>query len=95
MCAAHLFLKSNILIGQRSSKDYYKRPGGGVGIWEGSLGCAFLRGSMCAEGMVIGRGGIDGYFEEQRLPVGIQECLERLRCLSQTAVCSNMGQPEW
>ncbi len=31
-----------IFIGLRSSKDYYKRPGGGVGIWEGSLGCEFL-----------------------------------------------------
>ncbi len=41
-----------IFIGLRSSKDYNKRPGGGVGIWEGSLGCEFLRGSMCAEGMV-------------------------------------------
>ncbi len=31
-------LKSNqiIFIGLRSSKDYYKRPGGGVGIWGGS-----------------------------------------------------------
>ncbi len=38
----------------RSSKDYYK-PGGGVDIWEGSLGCEFLRGWMCAEGMGYGR----------------------------------------
>ncbi len=44
-----------IFIGLRSSKDYYKRPGGGVGIWEGSLGCEFLRGWMCAEGMGCGR----------------------------------------
>ncbi len=44
-----------IFIGLRSSKDYYKRPGGGVGIWEGSLGCELLRGSMCAEGMGCGR----------------------------------------
>ncbi len=44
-----------IFIGLRSSKDYYKRPGGGVGIWEGSLGCGFLCGSMCAEGMGCGR----------------------------------------
>ncbi len=44
-----------IFIGLRSSKDYYKRPGGGVDVWEGSLGCAFLRGSMCAEGMGCGR----------------------------------------
>ncbi len=26
-----------------------------MGIWEGSLGCEFLRGSMCAEGMGYGR----------------------------------------
>ncbi len=48
-----------------------------MGIWEGSLGCEFMRGSMCAEGMVLGGGGLDGYFGEQGLPVGIQECLER------------------
>ncbi len=49
--------KSNeiIFIGLRSSKDYYKRPGSGVGIWEGSLGCEYLRGWMCAEGMGCGR----------------------------------------
>ncbi len=40
-----------IFIGLRSSKDYYKRPVGGGGIWEGSLVCEFLRGSTCAEGM--------------------------------------------
>ncbi len=27
---------------------------------------------------VVEGGGLDGYFGEQRLPVGIQECLERL-----------------
>ncbi len=48
-----------------------------MGIWEGSLGFEFLRGSMCAEGMGCGGGGLDGYFGEQGLPVGIQECLER------------------
>ncbi len=53
-------IKSNHFIGLWSSKDYYKRPGGGVGIWEGSLGCEFLHGSMCAEGMVLGGGGLDG-----------------------------------
>ncbi len=26
-----------------------------MGIWEGSLGCEFLRGSICAEGMGCGR----------------------------------------
>ncbi len=44
-----------IFIGLRSSKDYYKRPGGGVGIWEGLLGCEFLLGWMCVEGMGCGR----------------------------------------
>ncbi len=32
-----------------------------MGIWEGSLGCEFLRGSMCAEGMGCERCGLDGY----------------------------------
>ncbi len=63
-----------IFIGLRSSKDYYKRLRSGASIWKGSLGCEFLRGSMCAEGMGCG---LDGYFGEQGLPVGIQECLER------------------
>ncbi len=31
-----------IFIGLRSSKNYYKRPGGGLGIWEGSLGFEFF-----------------------------------------------------
>ncbi len=48
-----------------------------MGIWEGSLGCEFLPESMCAEEMVMGGGGLEGYFGEQRLPGGIQECLER------------------
>ncbi len=68
---------SNHVIGLRSIKYYYKRPRGGVGKWEGSLGCEFLRGSMCAEVMGVGGGGLDGYFGEQGLPAGIQECLER------------------
>ncbi len=51
------FIESNqiIFIGLRISKDYYKRPGGGVGVWKGSVRCEFLRGSMCAEGMGCGR----------------------------------------
>ncbi len=44
-----------IFIGSRSSKDYYKQPGGGVGVKEGSLGCEFLRRLRCAEGMGCGR----------------------------------------
>ncbi len=42
--------------------------GAGVGIWEGSLGCEFLRGSMCAEGMGCGRCGLGGYLGEQGRP---------------------------
>ncbi len=53
----HIEFKSNqiIFIGLRSSKDYCKRPGSGVGIWEGSLECEFLRVSICAEGIGCGR----------------------------------------
>ncbi len=45
-------IKSNriILIGLRSSKDHYKRPGGVVRVYgKGHLGVSLLRGSMCAE----------------------------------------------
>ncbi len=45
----------------------------------GHLGVSFLRGSMCAEGMRCEKGLLGGYFGEQGLPVGIQECLERFR----------------
>ncbi len=70
-----------------------------MGIWEGSLGCEFLRRSMCAEGMgcerrwVEGRR-VDGYFGEQRLPVGIHECLERFHrgCVDYH---SRRFVPEW
>ncbi len=40
--------------------------------------------------------GLDGYFGEQGLPAGIQECLERFhrrRVDYQPAVCSKMGLP--
>ncbi len=43
-------------------------------------------------------GGLDGYFGDQGLPAGIQECLERFNrgCVDLLAViCSKMGQPEW
>ncbi len=45
--------KSNHIFGLRSSKDYYKRPGGIYG--KGHLGVNFLRGSMRVEGMGCGR----------------------------------------
>ncbi len=43
---------------------------------------------------VVGGGGLDGYFEEQRLPVGIQECLERFhrRCVD---YLSRQFVPKW
>ncbi len=87
-------IKSNHFIGLRSSKDYYKRPGGGVGIWEGSLGCEFLRGRCVLRDWVVGGGGLDGYFGEQGLPAGIQEYLERFhrRCVD---YFSRQFVPKW
>ncbi len=74
-------LKSNYLYW--SIKDYFKRPRGGVGICEGSLGCEFLRGRCVLRKWVVGGGALDGYFGEQGLSAGIQECLERFhrRCV--------------
>ncbi len=67
-----------IFIGLQSSKDYYKRPGGVVGVYgKGHLGVSFLRGSICAEGMGCERRWVRWVLREQGLPVGIQECLER------------------
>ncbi len=42
----------------------------------------------------MGGGGLDGYFGEQRLPVGIQECLERFHggCVD---YLSRPFAPEW
>ncbi len=41
-----------IFIGLRGSKDYYKRPGGVVGVYgKGYLSVRLLRVSMCVEGM--------------------------------------------
>ncbi len=38
-----------IFIGLRSSKDFYRRPSGVVGVCgKGHFGVNFLRGSMCA-----------------------------------------------
>ncbi len=56
-----------------------------------SLGCEFLRGSMCPEGMGCG---LDGYFGEQGLQVGIQDCLERFHggCVD---YLSRPFAPEW
>ncbi len=47
-------IKSFLLV-YGAVKTTINDQGGVVGIWEGSLGCEFLRGSICAEGMVCGR----------------------------------------
>ncbi len=45
-----------IIIGPRSSEDYYKRPGVVVGVYgKGHLGVRFLRESTCADGMACER----------------------------------------
>ncbi len=49
-----------------------------MGVYvNGHLVVSFLRSKMYAEEWVAGGGGLDGYFGEQGLPVGILEYLER------------------
>ncbi len=49
-------------------------------MWEGSFVCEFFYVGRCVlREWVVKGGGLDGYFGEQGLPVGIQECLERFR----------------
>ncbi len=43
---------------------------------------------------VVEGGGLDGYFGEQRLPVGIQECLERFH-RGYVDYLSRQFVPEW
>ncbi len=65
-------------IGTRSSRDYSKRLIVVVGVCgKGLLGVRFLSGSMYAEEMGCGGGGLYGCFREQGLPVGVQECLKK------------------
>ncbi len=94
---AEAFAQSNqiILIGLRSSNDYCKRPGG-VGIWEGSLGCAFLCWSICAEGMCCGRRWVSWLFQGTGTVNGHPGVpWKMVRWLPQPAICSMMVQPEW
>ncbi len=49
---------------------------------------------MCAEGMGCGRGRVRGYFGEQGLPVGIQECLERFQ-EEAVAILTLQFVPKW
>ncbi len=48
-----------------------------MGIWEGSFRCEFCVSRYVLREWVVGGGGLDGYFGEQGLPAGIQECLEK------------------
>ncbi len=64
-------------IGLESSKVYGTRPGGDGGMWEELFGCEFFKVGQCVQReWVVGGGGLYGYFGEQRLPVGVQECLD-------------------
>ncbi len=51
-----------------------------VGLYrKGHLGVSFLRVLRCVlMDCVVRGGGLDGYFGEQGLPVGIQESLEKV-----------------
>ncbi len=47
-------------------------------MWEGSFVCeVFYVGRCVLREWFVKGGELDGYFGEQGLPVGIQECLER------------------
>ncbi len=57
---------------------YYKRPGGVAGVYgKGHLGASFYVGRCVLREWVVRGGGLNGYFVEQGLLVGVQECLER------------------
>ncbi len=49
-------------------------------VWvygEGHKGVSFCVGGCVLRQWVVGEGGLEGYFGEQGLPVGIREYLER------------------
>ncbi len=72
-------IKSNHFFGLRSSKDYYKRPGVVWVYGKGHWGVSFCVDQCVLREWVVGRSGLGGYFGEQGLPPGIQECLQRFR----------------
>ncbi len=46
-------------------------------MWEGSFVCEFFYVDQCVQReCVVGEGGLYGYFREQGLSMGVQECLE-------------------
>ncbi len=56
--------------------------------------CVFCVDRCVLREWVVRGGGLDGYFGEQGLPVGIQECLERFhrRCV---VYLSRLSVPKW
>ncbi len=68
----------SFFIGLRSSKYYYKRAGGVLGLMGRVIWVWFFYVGRCVlREWVVRGGGLDGHFGEQGLPVCIQECLER------------------
>ncbi len=68
---------------------------GVVGVYgKGHWGVSFCVGRCVLRKLVVGGGRFDGYFGEQGLPVGIQECLETFhrRCLDYR---SRQFVPKW
>ncbi len=51
-------------------------------------------GQCAQKELVVGGGGLYGYFREQRLPVGIQECFEGVQKCLDDALIIAAGQPE-
>ncbi len=84
-----------IFIGLRSSKHYYKRPGGSLGIWEGSLGCGLLHVLMCAEGVACASRWVRWVFWLTGTTSGHPgvpwKISPRMRWLSQSEMCSKIA----
>ncbi len=60
-------IKSTHFVGLRSSKDYYKPPGGVAGVYgKGQLGVSFDAGRCVLREWVARGGGLDGYFWASR-----------------------------
>ncbi len=87
-----------LLIGLRSSKDYYKRPCGSVGVYgNGHLGVTFCVGWRVLRGWTDGGGGLDGYFGERDCQWASKSVLTDFTedALTISAGSSEMGQPAW
>ncbi len=67
---------------------------GGGGMREGPFGCELFYLGQCVLWEWVVRGGLCRHFGEQRLPVGVLECLERFhrRCVD---YLSRQLVPKW